>query len=75
MTLFLYVWKDGLSFIGVVVLKSKAHKDFGEILVFFFHFLMMRSALLCLSGFYKSSHGFKDPVSSTEMFVKEVLMM
>lgn len=75
MTLFFNVCKDWLSFIGVIILKSEAHKDFGEILVFFFHFLMMGSALLCLSGFYKSSHGFKDPVSSTEMFVKEVLMM
>lgn len=75
MTLIVHVCEDRWIFISIVILKSKTHEDFGEIPVLFFHFLVMRSALFSLSCLYEIGHGFKDPVSSSEMFVKEVLMM
>lgn len=75
MTLIAHVCENEFGVVGVVVLQPEAHKYFGEILVFFFHLLMVRSALFGLPCFNKGGHRFEDPICPSEVFVKEVLMM
>lgn len=60
---------------GAVVSGAEIDKNLWEYLVFFLHFLVMTSALLCFSSTYKFGHAGKDAVHAAQTAVHEVGMV
>ena len=50
-------------------------EDAGEVEIFFLHFLVVATALLCFSATDEYFHGFEDSVGSAHLVVNKVLVV
>lgn len=59
----------------MIVLLSEVKQDVGEVDIFLLHFLVMTTALFCLSGSNKEFHGLEDLICASHVAVDEVLVV